>query len=689
MLVTLAFIVGLSLGFLTWLALQGFFYLPNLNAVENHKETSVLYDDQGNVLERYCKDYCREAIPLSEMGNFVKVAVAVEDKSYWGRWFLPVDFFGSARAFVQNWRAGRVQQGASTILQQVSGILVEETDKEELKTHGQWWRKGRKVWIATVLWLRLDRKHVLELYLNNIYCGHNQRGVKACSDYYYGRGPAELTLAETIPIALTWRSPGSSPFLNKDRALRGRERVLEQLKNQGIITAVQKNEMQKAPLPTRVARGACDAQHFAEFIRRQLTRTGKLVDEGLKIDSTLDCGLQTVTSRALKHSMEDMIARNFELADDLRGLAVITAHTGAIKAFVQEPEFTENQQLADQIIRQAGSTFKPIFYAAWLKYAERKVNGKEIVGGRLSSLDEGRGPARLDDSYQGPGGASRLWINMGRKKGAKFIHNFDPPRGIARYNGISDAIQCLARSLNACTMSGVEGVHGSRADAQISKEQILEMAKLLRIPPSGVDPGLTVAIGSLDVPPLAMLRAIATFVSGDIVEPYAIEELRHASGITTHRASIQKEKVLDDNIALAMLRGLRATVEFPRGTAKSAKVINADVMCKTGTATNTAGESTDNWIVCSTPSYHAVVWIGRKEKLPMPNTVGPDGEKIQETGGRNALRVFIEAMKSKTEGLPREKFPEATNPLQPFSPSRQNVQEEKDDATITSENNGF
>ncbi|MCZ7626233.1 MAG: hypothetical protein M5R38_10920 [Candidatus Methylomirabilis sp.] len=93
------------------------------------------------------------------------------------------------------------------------------------------------------------------------------------------------------------------------------------------------------------------------------------------------------------------------------------------------------------------------------------------------------------------------------------------------------------------------------------------------------------------------------------------------------------------------------------------------MMGKTGTATNEAGETTDNWFYGCSPSYCMAVWIGREKKLPMETVVEtPSGRtlRVQETGGRNALPVFIKTMRAVYAHRPTEQFPEATDPKKPF-----------------------
>ena len=215
------------------------------------------------------------------------------------------------------------------------------------------------------------------------------------------------------------------------------------------------------------------------------------------------------------------------------------------------------------------------------------------------------------------------------------------------------------------------GLDPNEGERKMTEEEILEAANKLGVTLPEVDPGLTVAIGSIDVSLYEMVRAWIVMIGGRIVEPYAVEEILDAKGKSIEAAELKEtEIILAPDISFAITRGLRATVELPHGTGNRAneelvKKLGVHVMGKTGTATDAEGETTDNWFVGCTPSYCMGIWIGRDKKLPMKTTV-VDGQPIQETGGRNALPVFIKTMQKIYETEPKDIFSEATDPKKPF-----------------------
>lgn len=715
----------------------GFFEKPDWSRLEDPRETSIISGENGEVLQIYCNAYCREIIDYDQMGKFPEYAAAAEDRTFWRR-LTPISGTGMLRAFIHNLFTFSLTQGGSTISQQLARNLFmqEEMSAEyEAKKRGtaytqkKIWRKGQELWFAILLEHKLSRKKILELYLNTAYCGAGRYGVQACSRYWFKKNPAELNGGDAAWIVRLWRSPHLAAQPEGLLAKYLRNLVLAQFTEENAITEQEREDFSKIDLPIpRETELQKAGGHAAEFVRRQIISQYPFAGQGLRVLTTIMPRAQIAASLALRESMNAMKARNPGLANDLRGVAIlIDAQSGAIKAFVQDPPFEENEYLIDQMARHAGSAFKPFFYAAWL-----------MRGGRLSCDDEGVGPCRLDDSYGRSDGKSGVSLFVNKKEGRKYFQNFPYEGGLLRYIDMAEPIRCITESRNVCTISGVKGIAGSRVPAheRISKEEILSLAIRLGvhpeiidpeearargintisgaiarrygIPENTVDPGHTIAIGSINVSPYDMAIALTAFM-GNRVTPYAIEEIIGKDGRVEHNKFGAKpavnvfeeeaylkqtkkyaEKIIreegaardfteaelkdlhiaarneSEKLSWNIIRGLRATIELPHGTGQAAKrELDFPVMGKTGTATNQEGETTDNWFIGCTPSFCMTVWIGREQKLPM-KTVGPNGKEIQETGGKNALPVFIKTMGAVYEVIPKEQFPEATDPKKPF-----------------------
>lgn len=731
------FLILLSAAIFLLLWSGEFFTFPDFSKVGEGTETSIIYDAEEQVIKKYCLR-CREAVVLSQMGHFPQIAVAVEDKNFWER-KTAFDPLAIIRAFITNLKNVRIKEGGSTITQQLARIifleeelryerLIKQSDHGFIQKKGaQFWRKGREAWIATQLQQYLDknRQFILELYLNHVWCGHGY-GVKSCSNNIFSKNPKELSIGEAALIAGLWRNPDIPPFGSDKKTLELRERVLVQLAREGMIDEKEKYEFGAHELPERKKEKNTIAQHFAEYVRREITKKNKLVDAGLRIYTTLNLRVQEVAQLSLNTSVEAMKNENQDL-QDLRGtVLLVDRFNGGIVAFAQYPEFEENQYLIDQIKRQAGSALKPLTYLTFLR-----------LGGRLSCEDETaldekqkKGPCLTDDSYGPSDGPSAVFLSMGKNTEPKYIQNF-PYTGRPRYRSYISPLLAFSESRNVGTMCLLKGVKHCRIPGIITKEDILEtilmlgihlptsdtkearpkgtlikyeVAKRLGISSYTPDPGHTVAIGGgLDVSSFDMLRAISA-MTGKRIDPYGIEEVLDRNGLKIFSAEPKPQEIFSEKIQHAMLRGLRATVEYKYkgkyvGTAArtlSDRELYFPIFGKTGTATNRKGDTTDNSFVGCSAYFCMYVWIGRENKMPLKsveikNEDGTLKETVQQTGGKNALPVFIEVIKEAHRNWPTQNFPEHTDPNSPFIYKNEDVETQSapTETTETQKGNDF
>ncbi|MDO8560848.1 MAG: transglycosylase domain-containing protein [bacterium] len=675
----------------------GLFGIVDTSLLTNYRpaETSWVFDNQGNSILCFAVER-RTVIPLKEVGGLLSsVVIAAEDKHFYSRWG-PIDM---ERSVVAVWQG----KGGSTISQQLSRLvyLQEERRQEDFwasrikdetnalkekytrrarfwqktkitslkmrKTYAKYTRKIRETYIAYRLEKILGRERVLEIYLNHVYFGERY-GVAEASMSYFGKSPTELNLSEAALLAGLIRSPYySSPFQNLKKAKELRNRVIQQLVDSKMVDPEEAEVLKEKPLGVNRPTACREfSPHFAELVRRELTKrytTEEIWKGGLKTYTTLDMRVQKIAEDALRDSIKKLIERNSDLSGDIRGAAVvIDVLAGGILAWVEVPEFSENEyDLISQAKRQIGSAFKGIFYG---KLLER--------GWRLGCDDEGSGPCTLYDIEPRPIENPKvgLRVPMGRGKLPHAIQNF-PYEGIPRYRGFISPQIALTESRNAATVSAVSGIKGSPVPPfwriKIVGE-LDEFAKRIGIE-SKIDPSLTTPIGSTEVTLLEMTRAFATYARGcKKVKEYFIEGIKNSKGepVEWHTAK-NPELVCDERTYLQIVRGLRGTVELPHGTGTQAKVLEFQVFGKTGTATNNAGEATDNWFIGCSPSYCMGVWVGRDKKLPLG---------YKESGGKNALPVFIAVMRAIYQDREKETFPEATNPLKPFVMSKEYLKEQ-------------
>ena len=132
--------------------------------------------------------------------------IAVEDTRFYSHSGFDVE--GIARAAVVNVEAGQIEEGASTITQQLVKNMF-------LSPEQTFTRKAEELLLAMNIERHFSKDKILELYLNTIYFGSNFYGIYAASQGYFGKDPKELTLGECTMLAGLPNAPSLySPYVD-------------------------------------------------------------------------------------------------------------------------------------------------------------------------------------------------------------------------------------------------------------------------------------------------------------------------------------------------------------------------------------------------------------------------------------------------------------------------------------------
>lgn len=168
--------------------------------------------------------------------DMVNAFVAIEDERFWEH--NGIDPRGILRAFVVGIKNRNFSEGASTITQQLiknqifNVGLNESTFLDSLK------RKIQEQYLAMELEKQIDKKDIMELYLNAIYLGEGANGIQTASETYFGKESlSDLTLSECAVIASITQSPTEfDPILHPDNNKKRRNIVLQKMLEQDLIT---------------------------------------------------------------------------------------------------------------------------------------------------------------------------------------------------------------------------------------------------------------------------------------------------------------------------------------------------------------------------------------------------------------------------------------------------------------------
>ncbi|MBA3324671.1 MAG: penicillin-binding protein 1A [Rhodobacteraceae bacterium] len=304
---------GLAIGSILALGvLAGVFYiygrdLPDHAQLARYEPPTLsrIYSGEGELMDEFARER-RIFTPTDEIPDGIKQAfISAEDKNFYQH--AGFDPMGIAAAIYQAAQGERLR-GASTITQQVMKNFLLTGDRS-----GE--RKIKEIILATRLEATLTKEKILELYLNEIFLGQNSYGVTAAAQVYFAKSLEQLTLAEIAYLAALPQAPSVlHPVREKPRAIARRNYVLQQMADNGYVTAEESSAAQAEDLVTvqsgRVAsarRAMPPRDYFTDEIRRQLSASlgdEELFTGGLTIRATVDPDLQDVAARALRDGLE-------------------------------------------------------------------------------------------------------------------------------------------------------------------------------------------------------------------------------------------------------------------------------------------------------------------------------------------------------------------------------------------------
>jgi len=280
--------------------------LPDYEALANYepKVMTRLHANDGRLIAEYAREE-RLYVPVETVPDVaVNAFLSAEDKNFFEHG--GIDLPAIMRAVVtniRNYMNNRRLVGASTITQQVAKnfLLSNERSLE---------RKIKEAMLAIRMERAFDKGKILELYLNEIYFGMGSYGIAAASLNYFGKELHELEIHEAAYLAALPKAPNNyHPFRDTERAIARRNWVIDQMRENGHITAEQADAAQARGLEVnpRPFRGNVFAgEYFAEEVRRTLVaRYGEegLYGGGLSVRTTLDPELQVQARKALREGL--------------------------------------------------------------------------------------------------------------------------------------------------------------------------------------------------------------------------------------------------------------------------------------------------------------------------------------------------------------------------------------------------
>ena len=122
----------------------------------------------------------------------VSAVVESEDDSFWRH--RGIDGVGLARAVYLNLRGGRY--GGSTLTMQLARMVVSPGQPRSLDA------KAREMLLALRIERSLDKRTILEQWMNRAYFGNGAYGFDAAARLYFGKPASALSDGEAIALAV-------------------------------------------------------------------------------------------------------------------------------------------------------------------------------------------------------------------------------------------------------------------------------------------------------------------------------------------------------------------------------------------------------------------------------------------------------------------------------------------------------
>ena len=405
--------------FLVCIALLGLgLYLKNLQSslpspdelVERTSDQSTqIFDRNGKLLYTVYGDQNREFVSIDKVQEHTKWAVlAAEDIEFYQH--KGVDYMGIARAVIQNFTAGTVVRGASTITQQLvkTTILYDVLGEEAYKQ--TYSRKIKEILITMQVEQSFSKDEILQMYMNEIPLGGVNYGFEAAANAYFGKNVEDLDLAESALIAGLIQSPGIySPLYgtNPDLAKVRQTYVLDQMLKHKNLTGVTEEEIQAAKdqeLVYNTKRIDIKAPHFVFYVKSLLEKefgVDRVERGGLKVTTSLDYSIQQIAEEEIAKGVDN--AKRYNVHNG--SMVVIDPKTGQLLAMVgsvdywnvKDPRVDGNVNIALSN-RPMGSSVKPFVYLT----AITKGYGPWMVAPDLSEIKFGKyDPKNSDSKYMG------------------------------------------------------------------------------------------------------------------------------------------------------------------------------------------------------------------------------------------------------------------------------------------------
>lgn len=494
----------------------------------------------------------------------VLAVITSEDRNFFDH--AGVDPEGVIRALLLDLRLGRFAYGGSTITMQLARMLHTGDGPRTLRN------KIRESIYALRMERAVDKRTILEQYLNRAYYGNGAYGIEAAARRYFGKPAVGLSLAEAMLLAVIPRAPtGYDPVRHLSAAMRRRDYVLDLLVDQGLLAADVAARTKAEPVVPSLHQPPLRALHFTEWVLQSLP--AEVRARGGTVRTTLDLPLQEQLAHRVREHVAGLATRNLQQA----GMVVLDSQRGEVLALIGSTG--EGPDHAVDITtwrRHPGSALKPFIYAL--------------------AIEAGDHPASIaHDIYSD-------------RPGYQVIDRNRPEHGPVRYR------EALAGSYNLAAVDVL---------GRVGVGQLMSMLRRAGVGPLEGTPddyGLRLALGSAKVRLLDLASAYGFLVrGGQVVSPTGVLDARSDDGRVWHPPARISRRITSPETAWLVMDML-ADPEARRpafGQELPFDHLPFRVAAKTGTSRGFA----DTVAVGATAEYTVAAWAGNFDGSPTQGLV--------------------------------------------------------------------
>ncbi|GAB4277055.1 MAG: penicillin-binding protein 1A [Oscillatoriaceae cyanobacterium] len=595
-------LVGLALSFRN---------LPDVRVLRNYvpTETTHIYDINGKLLTSLHDEANREIVPLDKISpNLKRAVLAIEDSHFYQHYGINPG--GVMRALLVNLERGGTVEGASTLTMQLVKNLFLSPERALS-------RKAAEAVLSIRLEQIFGKDDIFELYLNQVYWGHNLYGVETAARSYFNKSASELTLAEGAMMAGIIQAPEDySPFVSYTTAKQRQALVLNRMRDLKWITPQEAEAAKKQPLMVGKITSFPGSQlpYVTEAVVQELNqRFGReaVLKGGMRVQTTIDMNFQRMAEKTVRRWHQELYNQGtfYDAKQGQIALVAVDPRTHFVKAMVGGADFEQSQfNRAIQARRQPGSAFKPFVY--YTAFASGKFSPESTVMDTPVSYRDGT-------SYYSP-------MNYG-----------------GGFSGAMTVRRALELSAN---------VPAVKIGQAVGLSKVIEVCRLLGIK-SPMQPVISLPLGAVDLTPMEMAGAYATFANnGWHSDTTFIVQVTDSSGNMLLDNTPKPRLILNSWAAASLNSVLQGVIS--QGTATRAR-IGRPAAGKTGTTSS----ERDIWFVGYTPQLAAAVWVGNDDYTPLARG---------STGGTVVAPIWQDFMHQAMYDTPVEYF----RPPSDFDPPR-------------------